>query len=228
MNFLEKLDMLKAAKGLNNHSLANLSGIPYTTIDGWYKKGYDRIKLSHLRRLCDCFEISLDALVRDDFFIRVMPLEMLRIKKDVSEQEVADALDISLEQYQRYENGEVSPDNKVIGQLAEYFDCPEEYLREHHSIVVNKKYQDEAVKSFSIESAGFVPTRRASSQREGFNLDLMSTLQAPDRNRRVALLTPEELSLIEKYRTLDERGRSMVNSVLSNALEWSKPTSQDE
>ncbi len=215
MNFLEKLDMLKAAKGLNNHSLANLSGIPYTTIDGWYKKGYDRIKLSHLRKLCDCFEISLDALVRDDFFIRVMPLEMLRIKKDVSEQEVADALDISLEQYQRYENGEVSPDNKVISQLAEYFDCPEEYLREHHSIVVNKKYQDEAVKSFSIESAGFVPTRRASSQREGFN-------------RSVALLTPEELSLIEKYRTLDERGRSMVNSVLSNALEWSKPTSQDE
>lgn len=66
MNFLEKIDLLKDYKGLNNHSLSIACGIPYTTIDGWYKKGYDRIKLSHLRKLGDCFSVSLDFLVRDD------------------------------------------------------------------------------------------------------------------------------------------------------------------
>ena len=38
MTFLEKLDALKARTGDNNASLARNSGVPYTTIDGLYKK----------------------------------------------------------------------------------------------------------------------------------------------------------------------------------------------
>ena len=40
MNFLEKLDMLKAAKGLNNHSLAN----HYPQLKGKSKKHKKEIK----------------------------------------------------------------------------------------------------------------------------------------------------------------------------------------
>lgn len=63
MDFLEALDYLKKQNDLNNHSLSQATGIPYTTIDGWYKKGYDRVKLSTLRVLCDYFDVSLDMFI---------------------------------------------------------------------------------------------------------------------------------------------------------------------
>lgn len=64
MNFLERLDMLKAARGDNNATLSKNSGIPYTTIDGLYKKGYGNIKLSTLEALCEYFGVSLDYLAK--------------------------------------------------------------------------------------------------------------------------------------------------------------------
>ena len=38
MDFLHKLDFLMEKYGLNKNSMSQNSGIPYTTIDGWYKK----------------------------------------------------------------------------------------------------------------------------------------------------------------------------------------------
>lgn len=66
MNFLEKLDFLINEKKMNKHQLSQATGIPYTTIDSFYKKGYDNIKLSTLLKLADYFNCSLDYLVDDD------------------------------------------------------------------------------------------------------------------------------------------------------------------
>ena len=63
MSFLDKLDSLMAQHGLNNHSLSIQSGIPYTTIDGWYKKGYDNAKLSTIKKLAEFFNVPLDYFV---------------------------------------------------------------------------------------------------------------------------------------------------------------------
>lgn len=41
MTFLDKLDNLMHERGLNKNTLSKACGIPYTTIDGWYKKGYE-------------------------------------------------------------------------------------------------------------------------------------------------------------------------------------------
>lgn len=60
MNILEKLDYLMKTNGLNKHSLALKSGIPYTTIDGWYKKGWEKMYLNSLKRLSDFFKVSLE------------------------------------------------------------------------------------------------------------------------------------------------------------------------
>ena len=66
MSFIEKLERLMADNGIRNNSeLSKVSGIPYTTIDGFYKKGTDNIKLSTLRKLSDCLNCSLDYLVDD-------------------------------------------------------------------------------------------------------------------------------------------------------------------
>lgn len=66
MNFLQKLDFLMEKYGLNKRTLSQMSGIPYTTIDGWYKKGYEGLKLTTLRKLNEYFNTALDFWILDD------------------------------------------------------------------------------------------------------------------------------------------------------------------
>lgn len=49
-------------------------------------------------------------------------LKELRLKKGVSQQTVAEYLEITRQAYSNYENGNRSPDNEVLLKLAEYFD----------------------------------------------------------------------------------------------------------
>lgn len=66
LDFLEKLDYLMEEKNLNKNTLSKACGIPYTTIDGWYKKGYEGLKLVTLKKLADFFGTSLDYWVEND------------------------------------------------------------------------------------------------------------------------------------------------------------------
>lgn len=66
MNFLNKLDYLMAEKDINKSILSKESGIPYTTIDSFYKKGYQNTKLPTIQKLCDYFGVTLDYLMRDE------------------------------------------------------------------------------------------------------------------------------------------------------------------
>lgn len=66
MNFLEKLDYLMKKNNLNKSTLSKGCDIPYTTIDGWYKKGYEGLKLTTLRKLSKFFKTSLDFWVNDN------------------------------------------------------------------------------------------------------------------------------------------------------------------
>lgn len=52
--------------GLTRGQLADVTGIPYNTIVGFYTKGYKNIKLSNLKRLAAYFQISIDDLCDDD------------------------------------------------------------------------------------------------------------------------------------------------------------------
>lgn len=60
MDFLENLNFLMSEHKLNKNSLSKACDIPYTTIDNWYKRGYDGLKLQTLKKLSDYFNISLD------------------------------------------------------------------------------------------------------------------------------------------------------------------------
>ncbi len=66
MNFLEKIDALMKECDLNKNTLSQESGIPYTTIDGWYKKGYSNARLPTIQKLADYFDTTLDYLIRDE------------------------------------------------------------------------------------------------------------------------------------------------------------------
>ena len=60
MDFLEKLNELMEKNHLNKSTLSKACNIPYTTIDGWYKKGYEGLKLTTLRKLAEFFGTTLD------------------------------------------------------------------------------------------------------------------------------------------------------------------------
>lgn len=76
MDFLEKLDFLMSKQGLNKSTLSKACDIPYTTIDGWYKKGYAGLKLTTLRKLSNFFGTTLD------FWASEMPNQELPIDDD--------------------------------------------------------------------------------------------------------------------------------------------------
>ena len=61
--FLDILNALMAEKGINKSILSKESGVPYTTIDGFYKKGCDNIKLSTLEKIADYFGVTIDYLL---------------------------------------------------------------------------------------------------------------------------------------------------------------------
>ena len=60
MDFLQKLNHLMKVNNLNKSTLSKACDIPYTTIDGWYKKGYEGLKLTTLRKLSAFFGTTLD------------------------------------------------------------------------------------------------------------------------------------------------------------------------
>ncbi len=66
MDFLEKLNYLMHENNLNKSTLSKACEIPYTTIDGWYKKGYEGLKLTTLRKLASYFGTSLDFWVLEE------------------------------------------------------------------------------------------------------------------------------------------------------------------
>lgn len=66
MTFLEKLDKLMADRDLNKKTLSEKSGIAYTTIVNWYKRGYDNMTISIFKRLCDFFCVTMDSMARND------------------------------------------------------------------------------------------------------------------------------------------------------------------
>lgn len=66
MNILDKLDLLMHERGLNKRTLSQSCGIPYTTIIGLYKKGYEGARMSTVRGLAHFFDVSTDYLITDE------------------------------------------------------------------------------------------------------------------------------------------------------------------
>lgn len=67
MTFTEKLTYLMNKNGIKNRAqLSKQSGIPYTTIVGFFEKGTENIRRTTLIKLSDFFNCSLEYLVSDE------------------------------------------------------------------------------------------------------------------------------------------------------------------
>lgn len=73
MDFLEKLNFLMDKNNLNKSTLSKSCDIPYTTIDGWYKRGYEGLKLPTLKKLSNYFGTSLDYWADDNLIEPIPP-----------------------------------------------------------------------------------------------------------------------------------------------------------
>lgn len=63
MDFIDRLRSLMTSNGDNNSTLAKKSGIPYTTIDGLFKRGWEKAQLSTIQKICEYYKVSLDYMV---------------------------------------------------------------------------------------------------------------------------------------------------------------------
>lgn len=90
MGLTDKLDILMKEKNINKAELARASGVPYTTIDGFYKKGSENAKLSTLKKLCTYFDCSLDYLADDDISNEPQTIAAHLDTEDLSEAEFED------------------------------------------------------------------------------------------------------------------------------------------
>ena len=62
MSVVERLTYYMNEYGYSKADIARLSGIPYTTIDGLFKKGDENTKLSTLKKLARLIGCTLDEL----------------------------------------------------------------------------------------------------------------------------------------------------------------------
>lgn len=65
MNMQEKIKMLMKERNLTKASLSKGSGIPYTTIDGIFKKDVASLKRPTLDKLAKFFDVSMEYLYTD-------------------------------------------------------------------------------------------------------------------------------------------------------------------
>lgn len=107
MDFLEKLNYLMKKNHLNKSTLSKACNIPYTTIDGWYKKGYEGLKLTTLRKLAEYFGTSLDYWASEPMFEDV-----------TSELDIDDEVRQLTKQYSLLNNEDQELVKKLINSLA--------------------------------------------------------------------------------------------------------------
>lgn len=55
-------------------------------------------------------------------------LQALKVERNLLQKDIAQAAEISLRTYQRYESGERLPDTNVLSKLADYFNVSTDYL----------------------------------------------------------------------------------------------------
>ena len=89
MDLLNKIDFLLNEKELNKRQLAIKAGIPYTTIDSFYKKGVDNMKLSTFKKLCSFFQVDMTSMAFDE--LDIQPYDPERMHTTPREREIIKA-----------------------------------------------------------------------------------------------------------------------------------------
>lgn len=125
MDFLRALNSYMQANHLTKSTLSKLTGIPYTTIDGWYKKGSNNIKLSSVKKLSDALGVEMSYWLGNNQNESPKP-EGMEDSQDI--ESIACALENMLIQLGFIQSGEDITDadyrflRSVVALIQAYFD----------------------------------------------------------------------------------------------------------
>lgn len=63
--------------------------IPYSTIDNWYKRGYESMTLSVFKKLCRYFDVDMTSMAYDE--LEIQPYDPERMHTSPREREIIQA-----------------------------------------------------------------------------------------------------------------------------------------
>ena len=66
MKLTDKLRDLTKTKNMNRREFSEAVGIPYSTIDNWYKRGYENMSIATLKIICDFFGVTMESMAYDE------------------------------------------------------------------------------------------------------------------------------------------------------------------
>lgn len=129
--FVEQLKTLRKINGLTQKELAEKLKIKQNLYSDW-ENGKSEPNIEMLVRISDYFDVSLDYLmggkmknITEEFSLC---LKKLRMKRKLSQKQIAEELKISQQQYSKWEGGIITPNAETLVRLADYFDVSVDYL----------------------------------------------------------------------------------------------------
>ncbi|ATZ02159.1 helix-turn-helix domain-containing protein [Lactococcus lactis] len=129
--FAEQLKTLRKKNSLTQKELAEKVGVKQNSYANW-ENGNREPNIEMLVRIADYFDVSLDYLlggkmknITEEFSLC---LKKLRMKRKLSQKQIAEELKISQQQYSKWEGGIITPNAETLVRLADYFDVSVDYL----------------------------------------------------------------------------------------------------
>ncbi|MDG4969493.1 helix-turn-helix domain-containing protein [Lactococcus lactis] len=129
--FNEQLKTLRKINGLTQKELAEKLKIKQNSYSDW-ENGKSEPNIEMLVRIADYFDVSIDYLlggkmknITEEFSLC---LKKLRMKRKLSQKQIAEELKISQQQYSKWEGGIITPNAETLVRLANYFDVSIDYL----------------------------------------------------------------------------------------------------
>lgn len=129
--FAEQLKTLRKINGITQKELAEKLKIKQNSYSDW-ENGKSEPNIEMLVRIADYFDVSLDYLmggkmknITEEFSLC---LKKIRMKRKLSQKQIAEELKISQQQYSKWEGGIITPNAETLVRLADYFDVSVDYL----------------------------------------------------------------------------------------------------
>ena len=129
--FAEQLKTLRKKNSLTQKELAEKVGVKQNSYANW-ENGNREPNIEMLVRIADYFDVSLDYLlggkmknITEEFSLC---LKKLRMKRKLSQKQIAEELKISQQQYSKWEGGIITPNAETLVRLADYLDVSVDYL----------------------------------------------------------------------------------------------------
>lgn len=66
MNMINKIELIMKERGLKKADVSKGADIPYTTIDGLFKKGFENARFPTIKKLALFFDVSMEYLINDN------------------------------------------------------------------------------------------------------------------------------------------------------------------